>query len=49
MLFASGGILYLVFQDVAPQSHLKRHWAPALGAVVGFGVGMLGQLLIPGG
>lgn len=49
MLFASGGILYLIFQDVAPQSHLNRHWAPALGAVLGFGVGMLGQLLIPGG
>jgi len=49
MLFASGGILYLLFQDVAPQSHLDRHWAPALGAVLGFGAGMLGQLLIPGG
>ena len=49
MLFASGGILYLVFQDVAPQSHLDRHWAPALGAVLGFGIGMLGQLLVAGG
>jgi len=49
MLFASGGILYLLFQDVAPQSHLDRHWAPALGAVLGFGAGMLGQLLIPSG
>ena len=49
MLFASGGILYLLFQDVAPQSHLDRHWAPALGAVLGFGVGMLGQLAIPSG
>jgi len=48
MLFASGGILYLLFQDVAPQSHLDQHWAPALGAVLGFGLGMLGQLLIPG-
>ena len=48
MLFSSGGILYLLFQDIAPQSHLDRHWAPALGAVLGFGVGMLGQLLIPG-
>lgn len=47
MLFSSGGILYLLFQDIAPQSHLERHWAPALGAVLGFGVGMLGQLLIP--
>jgi zinc transporter, ZIP family len=49
MLFSSGGILYLLFQDVAPQSRLERHWAPALGAVLGFAVGMLGQLLIPSG
>ena len=48
MMFASGGILYLIFQDIAPQSHLERHWAPALGAVLGFGVGMLGQLLVSG-
>lgn len=49
MLFSAGGILYLLFQDVAPQSHLDRRWAPALGAVLGFGIGLLGQLLIPGG
>lgn len=49
MLFASGGILYLIFQDVAPQSHLERHWGPALGAVFGFAVGMLGKLLVHGG
>lgn len=46
MLFAAGGILYLLFQDIAPQSRLERHWAPTLGAVTGFAVGMLGQLLI---
>ena len=43
MLFASGGILYLIFQDIAPQSRMKRHWAPPLGAVLGFCVGMLGH------
>jgi zinc transporter, ZIP family len=48
MLFAAGGILYLLFQDIAPQSRLERHRAPALGAVLGFGVGMLGKLLAPG-
>ncbi len=48
MLFASGGILYLIFQDIAPQSRLARHWAPALGAVLGFAVGMMGKLLISG-
>ena len=36
MLFASGGILYLLFQAIAPQSRLERHWAPTLGAVLGF-------------
>lgn len=45
MLFASGGILYLIFQDIAPQSRLERHRAPALGAVLGFMLGLLGQAL----
>jgi len=48
MLFASGGILYLIFQDIAPQSHMRHHWAPPLGAVLGFALGMLGASLIPG-
>ncbi|TQV70207.1 divalent cation transporter [Exilibacterium tricleocarpae] len=46
MLVASGGILYLIFQDIAPQARLKRHWAPPLGAVCGFGLAMFGQLYI---
>lgn len=48
MLFASGGILYLLFQDIAPQSHLDRHWGPAVGAVLGFGISMLAQMLVSG-
>ncbi len=44
MLFASGGILYLVFQDIAPQARLERHWAPSLGAVAGFLLGILGHM-----
>ena len=48
MLVASGGILYLIFQDIAPQSRLRNHWLPPLGAVTGFGVGLLGLLLIGG-
>lgn len=48
MLFAAGGILYLIFQDIAPQSRLRNHWFPPLGAVCGFGVGLLGQSLIGG-
>lgn len=49
MLFASGGILYLIFQDIAPQSHMRRHWAPPLGAVLGFSTGLLGKMLVNGG
>lgn len=48
MLFASGGILYLIFQDIAPQSHIRRHWAPPLGAVLGFSIGMLGNNMMIG-
>lgn len=46
MLFASGGILYLVFQDIAPQARLERHWAPSLGAVAGFLFGVLGHMTV---
>lgn len=46
MLFAAGGILYLIFQDIAPNARLERHWAPTMGAVMGFALAMLGQMLI---
>lgn len=46
MLFAAGGILYLVFQDIAPQAALEEHWAPPLGAVAGFLAGMTGEQFI---
>lgn len=45
MLFASGGILYSIFQDIAPQVKLEKHWAPPLGAILGFLVGMIGYML----
>lgn len=48
MLFAAGGILYLIFQDIAPQAHMRRHWGPPLGAVAGFCLGMAGQALLHG-
>ena len=48
MLFAAGGILYLTFQDVAPQARLERHWAPPLGAVLGFALAVVGELLFEG-
>lgn len=36
MLFARAGILYLVFQDIAPESKVSLSGIPALGAVAGF-------------
>lgn len=46
MLFAAGGILYLVLQDIAPQARLEKHWAPPLGAVAGFLLGLIGHMVI---
>ncbi|MBU2886873.1 ZIP family metal transporter [Gilvimarinus agarilyticus] len=46
MSFASGGILYLIFQDIAPQAVMRTHWMPPLGAVLGFMLGMLGSALM---
>ena len=45
MLFASGGILYSIFQDLAPQVKLENHWAPPMGAVLGFVLGMFGFMV----
>jgi ZIP family zinc transporter len=45
MLFASGGILYSIFQDIAPQVKLEKHWAPPMGAVLGFVAGMFGYII----
>jgi ZIP family zinc transporter len=46
MSFAAGGILYLIFQDIAPKSKMRRHWTPPLGAVLGFIVGMIAKQAI---
>lgn len=46
MLFAASGILYLVFQDIAPLSKVEKSWFPALGASFGFLVGVIGQKII---
>ena len=47
MLFASGGILYSIFQDIAPQVKLEKYWAPPMGAVLGFVFGMAGFMITP--
>jgi ZIP family zinc transporter len=46
MLLSSGGILYLIFQDIAPMSKLQKNWFPALGVNFGFLVGMIGQKIL---
>lgn len=46
MLFAAGGIIYLVFQDIAPLSKKRNDWIPATGASIGFLIGMIGEKLI---
>ncbi len=46
MLFSSGGIIYLIFQDIGPLSSIKKSWIPALGACFGFLVGMIGLKLL---
>ena len=46
MLFSAGGILYLIFEDVAPQVPLRRSWGPPMGAVLGFMLGLAGHLAI---
>jgi zinc transporter, ZIP family len=42
MMFCAGGILYLVFEDIAPEAHRRGDWGPALGAVFGFTVALIG-------
>lgn len=46
MVFAAGGILYLIFQDIAPQAKMRWHWLPPIGAVLGFAFGLIGKMLI---
>lgn len=46
MLLAAGAILYLMFEDIAPQVPLTKAWLPALGAVAGMTIGLAGDLLL---
>ena len=45
MTFAGGGILYLMFQEIAPKVVLKQTWLPPMGALAGFFIGVLGTVL----
>ena len=46
MTFASGGILYLLIQDIIPESKLEKNHLTSLGATLGFLVGIIGEKLI---
>lgn len=46
MVFSGGGIIFLMFQDIAPLSKMKNSWIPAVGASIGFLVGIIGQKLL---
>jgi ZIP family zinc transporter len=46
MVFASGGILYLLIQDIIPESKMKNNYLPPLGATLGFLVGIIGEKVI---
>ena len=46
MIFSSGGILYLLFQDIIPESKLNHSYFTSLGASFGFVLGMIGEKLI---
>ncbi len=46
MMVASGGIIYLMLQDIAPQVRLENTFLPPLCGILGFGLGLAGDLLI---
>ena len=46
MTFASGGILYLLIQDIIPTSKLDKNYLTSLGATLGFLVGIIGVKMI---
>ena len=45
MMFAAGGILYIVFGDIAPEAKLERAWMIPFAAVSGFLLGIIGKML----
>ncbi|QHI39293.1 hypothetical protein IMCC3317_47030 [Kordia antarctica] len=46
MTFASGGILYLLINDIIPESKLENNYLTSLGATFGFLVGIIGEKII---
>ena len=46
MTFASGGILYLLIQEIIPESKLDNNYITSLGASLAFLIGIVGEKLI---
>ena len=46
MIFASGGILYLLIQDIIPDSKLENSYFSSLGATLGFLLGIIGEKIV---
>jgi ZIP family zinc transporter len=46
MIFASGGILYLLIQDIIPEGKIENNYLTSIGAVLGFLVGIIGEIVI---
>lgn len=46
VLVASGGIVHLVFHDIAPGAFREGHWGPTLGASLGFLVAIVGDHVV---
>ncbi|RXJ79259.1 ZIP family metal transporter [Arcobacter sp. F2176] len=46
MLFSAGGIMYIIFQDIAPLLQYKKRKLIAIGVNFGFIIGMLGESII---
>jgi ZIP family zinc transporter len=44
MVFSSGGIIYLIFQDIAPLAKARKSIIPATGGSFGFLLGMIGEM-----
>lgn len=46
MSFAGGGVIYLMFQDIAPMTKMEHRWSPALGAPIGFVIGLISEKIV---
>ncbi len=46
MIFSSGWILYLLFQDISPEAKLKGVYITGMGAVLGFLLGLIGEIML---